>query len=69
VTLDLFLPLTNGRGFKHCFVGSYAPWDPGLDAIPMRFWPLLTRICNEAPGGWTIAGDLNATLLSSERAS
>jgi hypothetical protein len=69
VALDIFLPTADGKGISHRFIGCYAPWDPGLDMLSRRFWPLLTKLCTAAPISWTVAGDLNATLRVCERAS
>ena len=72
--VGLWCPLTvigsnAGKGFIHCFVGVYAPWNPGSDTNDTSFWSEVTRICNQAASSWSIAGDLNATVSTTEWAS
>jgi len=69
VALDLVLGTNKGKGFVHRFIGTYAPWNPGTDTGPSSFWQEIARLCNEATYSWTLAGDLNATVSNTERAS
>jgi hypothetical protein len=69
IALDIIVPSLCGHGFLHRLMGAYAPWDPGADPITKQFWPELTHICITARNGWTLAGDLNATISTSERSS
>ncbi|KAF7336323.1 hypothetical protein MVEN_02180700 [Mycena venus] len=78
------LPLPHGKGHKWGVasiakggeslrvIGVYAPWDPGINNIDpnaREFWGDLTSFCNETQTSWSISGDLNATVTSSERAA
>jgi hypothetical protein len=69
VALDLVIGTNAGKGFVHRFVGVYAPWNPGSDTSDTSFWCEVTKICNQAAFSWSIAGDLNATISTTERAS
>lgn len=69
VALDLVLGTKKGRGFVHRFVGTYAPWNPGTDINETSFWSELAKICNTAVFSWSVAGDLNASVSNTERAS
>jgi hypothetical protein len=69
VALDLVMGTNTGRGFIHRFIGVYAPWNPGSDTNDTSFWNEVTKICNQAAFSWSIAGDLNATVSTTERAS
>jgi len=71
IALDLVLPTSDGRCYSHRFIGAYAPWNPGaVDAgISRSFWADLAELCKLTPIAWTLAGDLNATVSSFERAS
>jgi hypothetical protein len=67
VVLNLTIPLTAGQAFVHRFMGIYAPWDPGTPANQNDlFWPSLAELCHSAKGSWSLTGDCNATLLSTE---
>ncbi|KAF8228780.1 hypothetical protein L208DRAFT_1289893 [Tricholoma matsutake] len=67
VALDITIPLVTGQGFVHRFIGIYAPWDPGTTFDDnIQFWPVLTDLCHLAPFSWSIIGDCNATLRSTE---
>jgi hypothetical protein len=67
VALDVTIPLTSGKGFTHRFMGIYAPWDPGTtDSGNNHFWPVLTELCLSTRTSWSLAGDCNATLFSTE---
>ena len=69
VALDLIIGTDAGKGFIHRFVGVYAPWNPGLENNETGFWNEVAKICNGAAFSWSIAGDLNATVSTTERAS
>lgn len=66
VAVDILLPSTSGWGFPHRIYGAYAPWDPGLKA---SFWGKMTQLCRSSPHGWSLIGDLNATVSPVERAN
>ncbi|KAF8223542.1 hypothetical protein L208DRAFT_1316296, partial [Tricholoma matsutake] len=67
VALDITIPLTTGRGFIHCFMGIYAPWNPGMTEDDNNlFWPTLTELCLSSAGSWSMAGDCNVTLFFTE---
>ncbi|KAF8231800.1 hypothetical protein L208DRAFT_1275150, partial [Tricholoma matsutake] len=67
VALDLTIPLTTGQAFTHHFIGIYAPWDPGIPTDDNNiFWPSLTQLCVSTMTSWSLAGDCNATLFSTE---
>ncbi|KAJ7775226.1 hypothetical protein B0H14DRAFT_2631883 [Mycena olivaceomarginata] len=68
VAVDIVLPTTTGQGFVHRMIGAYAPWDPGTPDT-CEFWPDLTALVNSTTTSWSVAGDLNATVSASERAS
>ena len=67
IALDLVLPTRDGRCYSHRFIGTYVPWNPGMDDLSRAFWPSLTSLCQTSEVPWTIAGDLNATVASFER--
>jgi hypothetical protein len=69
VALDLVIGTDTGKGFVHRFVGVYAPWNPGLENNDAGFWNEVAKICNGAVLSWSLAGDLNATVSTTERAS
>ena len=69
IALDLVLPTSDGRCYLHRFIGAYAPWNPGDAGVSRSFWADLTELCKSTPAAWTLAGDLNATVSSFERAS
>jgi len=69
VVLDLILPTSDGHCSPHRLIGAYAPWNPGDDGVGHSFWADLADICRSTPNTWTLAGDLNATVSSLERAS
>ncbi|KAK0220171.1 hypothetical protein IW262DRAFT_1383151 [Armillaria fumosa] len=51
----------------HRMIAVYAPWNPGSNSA--EFWTSLAELCNSTPHSWSLAGDLNATVSSIERAS
>ncbi|KAJ8089853.1 hypothetical protein PM082_018430 [Marasmius tenuissimus] len=66
---DLHLPGSDGRSIRHRIVAAYAPWDPGTGEVS-TFWDEISSICAAAPGGlWSLYGDCNVTLSSSEHLS
>ena len=67
IAIDIVLGTSNGRGFIHRFIGTYAPWNPG--GTDNEFWPQITSICRQSPYSWTLAGDVNATVSVLERPS
>jgi hypothetical protein len=67
IAVDIVIPTDDGRGFPHRIVAAYAPWDPGEDDNTRNFWGEVAKVCNSAQHGWTLSGDLNATVHSSER--
>lgn len=69
VALDLVLGTNKGRGFLHRFIGAYAPWNPGTEVNETGFWNELAKISNAAAHSWSVAGDLNASVSNTERAS
>jgi len=70
VALDLMIPTTNAVAFPHCFIGVYAPWNPGgTEEGQHLFWPEITQLCSDAKFSWSMAGDFNATLSHSESTS
>ncbi|CDO70490.1 hypothetical protein BN946_scf184569.g33 [Trametes cinnabarina] len=70
VALDIVITTNNGRGYVHRFIGVYAPWDPGVRGEDAHaFWTYVATLCETAPHSWTVLGDFNATLLSSESVS
>ena len=48
----------------HCFIGTYAPWNPGI--TDNDFWAQVTFICQQSPYSWTLAGNVNAMVLMLE---
>ena len=69
IALDIVLTTNLGKGFIHRIIGAYAPWNPGIDQISQLFWEDLTNLCTSTSSPWTLAGDLNATISQSEKAS
>ncbi|KAJ7214404.1 hypothetical protein GGX14DRAFT_392434 [Mycena pura] len=72
LAVDVILPTDTGRGFVHRLIGVYAPWDPGInnaDPNAREFWGHLTAFCNGTLKSWSVSGDLNATVVSSEQAA
>ncbi|TFK27522.1 hypothetical protein FA15DRAFT_701922 [Coprinopsis marcescibilis] len=69
VAVDVALPTPNSKCFKHRLIAGYAPWNPGGDNTEGSFWSNMANFCNESPHPWTLAGDLNATILTKEMAS
>ena len=70
VVLDLTIPTSENLGFHHRLIGVYAPWNPGGSLEDENlFWPEVTELCANAKYSWSLHGDLNATLLSSESSS
>ncbi|KAJ7893412.1 hypothetical protein B0H14DRAFT_2334881, partial [Mycena olivaceomarginata] len=70
LAVDVILPTESGRGFVHRMIGIYAPWDPGINTIDpnaREFWTDVTTFCRETRTSWTMSGDFNATVVSSER--
>jgi hypothetical protein len=65
ITIDFVLGMSMGQGFLHCFIGTYAPWNPG--GMHNKFWTQITSICQQSPYSWTLAGDVNATVSIFER--
>ncbi|KAF9018680.1 hypothetical protein BDZ89DRAFT_1117046 [Hymenopellis radicata] len=66
VAVDIALPDDTGGAFRHRIFGVYAPWDPGEKP---RFWAVLTTLVRSTPHGWSLSGDLNATVSALERAT
>ena len=70
VALDLTIPTDHNRGFHHRLIGIYAPWNPGGTLEDENaFWPEITCLCDQSSFSWSLHGDFNATLLSSESSS
>ncbi|PPQ63162.1 hypothetical protein CVT24_005802 [Panaeolus cyanescens] len=70
VALDLFIPTTSQRGFRHRFIGAYAPWDPTqVEEENHLFWPKISEIVSLSRHSWSLMGDFNATLSPSETTS
>ncbi|KAJ7185758.1 hypothetical protein C8R46DRAFT_881675, partial [Mycena filopes] len=70
LAIDVILPTDAGRGFLHRIIGLYAPWDPGIGNVDLdarEFWADVTQLCKETRTSWSLGGDLNATVNSSER--
>jgi hypothetical protein len=68
IAVDIVLPITTGQGFVRHMIGAYAPWDPGTPNT-RDFWPDLTALVNSTTTSWSVAGDLNTTVSTSECAS
>ncbi|KAJ7789203.1 hypothetical protein B0H14DRAFT_3503274 [Mycena olivaceomarginata] len=68
VAVDIILQANDSSSFTYRVIGAYAPWDPGTPAT-RDFWPELTKLCQSTSTSWTLGGDLNATVSSSERSS
>jgi hypothetical protein len=43
IAIDFVLGTSQGRGFVHRFIGTYAPWNPG--GTESDFWTQITNIC------------------------
>ncbi|KAJ7808016.1 hypothetical protein B0H14DRAFT_2380929, partial [Mycena olivaceomarginata] len=72
LAIDVVLPTNSGHGFVHRIMGVYTPWDPGINNVDpdaREFWTDVTTFCNETLTSWSMAGDCNATVTSSERAT
>ncbi|KAF5312013.1 hypothetical protein D9619_003843 [Psilocybe cf. subviscida] len=69
VGVDIVVTTEQGKGFLHRFIGAYAPWNPGTPGNENTFWKEIAIICNSSPFSWSLAGDLNATVSNTERAS
>ncbi|KAK0436140.1 hypothetical protein EV421DRAFT_1662747, partial [Armillaria borealis] len=67
LAVDIALSDNNGRAFLHRVFAVYAPWNPGSNSA--NFWTSLANLCNSTPHGWSLAGDLNATVSSIEGGS
>ena len=67
IAVDFVLGTSHGRGFVHRFIGAYAPWNPG--GSDSEFWNQVSNICLQSQHSWTLAGDVNATVSTLERAS
>ena len=67
VAVDVVLGMSSGKGFVHRIIGTYAPWNPGIDYD--KFWTQVAKVCHGSQHWWSLAGDLNATLSSVERLS
>ena len=58
--------LVRDSGIPHCFIGLYAPWDPGIDNISLtEFWQSVCDLIQQARS-WTIIGDFNTTVSAAE---
>ncbi|KAJ7843510.1 hypothetical protein B0H14DRAFT_2585652 [Mycena olivaceomarginata] len=68
VAVDIVLQANNSSSFTHRVISAYAPWDPSTPALH-DFWPELTKLCKSTSTSWTLGGDLNATVSSSECSS
>ncbi|PPQ73488.1 hypothetical protein CVT24_007817 [Panaeolus cyanescens] len=70
IALDLFIPTTSSRGFRHRFIGAYAPWDVTENEEGNHlFWPKISDIVSNSRHSWSLIGDFNATLTPSETTS
>ncbi|KAJ7877664.1 hypothetical protein B0H13DRAFT_1722462, partial [Mycena leptocephala] len=70
LAIDIILPTDSGLGFVHRIMGIYAPWDPGInniDPFAREFWADVTAFCQNTTTSWTMAGDVNATVVAMER--
>ena len=67
IAVDFVLGTSQGRGFVHRFIGTYAPWNPG--GSDNDFWGQVSNICLQSRHSWTLAGDVNATVSTLECAS
>ncbi|KAI6039585.1 hypothetical protein EDC04DRAFT_2895102 [Pisolithus marmoratus] len=66
IAIDLVLPTPSGHSIPHCILGVYALWDSGIQA---DFWTQLAAICGSASQSWSVIGDANASIYSSEVSS
>jgi hypothetical protein len=72
LAIDIILPTDSGLGFVHRIMGIYAPWEPGInniDPFAREFWADVTAFCQNTTTSWTMAGDVNATVVAIERAA
>ncbi|KJA15684.1 hypothetical protein HYPSUDRAFT_58684 [Hypholoma sublateritium FD-334 SS-4] len=70
IALDLTVSTEDNRGFNHRLIGIYSPWIPGGSVDDEQpFWPEITSLCHTAKFSWSVYGDFNATLLTSESSS
>ena len=69
IAVDIVIPLNNGQGFLHRILAIYAPWDIDDTNETTSFWNKVTKLCQSTPHSWTLLGNLNATVSSSERKS
>ncbi|KAJ7146760.1 hypothetical protein C8R44DRAFT_973402 [Mycena epipterygia] len=68
IAADIALQTTNRKAYQHRVFAVYTPWDPGTNDTH-NFWPTLTDLVQSTTTSWSLAGDLNATVASAERAS
>lgn len=64
VAIDIVLGTSNGRGFIHHFIETYAPWNSG--GTDSDFWTQITHICRQSSHSWTLAGDVNTMVSTFE---
>jgi hypothetical protein len=66
--VDIIIPTNSGRGFVHCLIRLYAPYDPGGDSLLelTSYWDEISSICCATPNSWEVIGDCNVTLSASE---
>ncbi|KAJ7817913.1 hypothetical protein B0H14DRAFT_2601637 [Mycena olivaceomarginata] len=72
LAMDVILPTNTGHGFVYRIMRVYMPWDPGIsnvDPDASELWSDVTTFCNDTRTSWSMAGDCNATVASSERAA
>ena len=69
IVADIAIESLNNKVFQHRVFAAYAPWDPGADNLSKNFWTDLEILIKGSPHPWTLAGDLNVTIDSTERAS
>ncbi|KII90985.1 hypothetical protein PLICRDRAFT_174331 [Plicaturopsis crispa FD-325 SS-3] len=69
IVIDVVLTSSSGQGFRHRFIGAYAPWNPGDSNETRSFWSDVTQLCRATTTSWTLSGDLNATVSALERSS
>jgi len=67
IAIDLVLSTSQGHGFVHRFIGTYAPWN--LGGSDNDFWSQVSNICLQSQYSWTLAGDVNTTVSILEHAS
>ncbi|KAJ6626752.1 hypothetical protein B0H10DRAFT_1941748 [Mycena sp. CBHHK59/15] len=66
--IDVALQATSGKAYNHQIFTIYALWDPGMDNT-RAFWPALMELLCNTTTSWSLGGDLNATVMATERAS